>query len=122
MNFTTDGMRWEGLLRALQGDISIAVIVIIAGLVALVFGRRFIASSESAGVIGQKTGRIARAYANAAFRVLLVLTAIVLAIRFAQVAAVNRIPRADAEKSGVYEQMKQNTGGGDSKKPAPRRQ
>jgi hypothetical protein len=120
MEFTTDGMRWEGLLRALQGDISIAVVAIIAGLVSLILGRRFIASAETGGTIGRNTGQLARSYANAAFRVLLLLTVVGLAIRFAQVAAVNRMPRADANKSGVYEQMKQNTEAGGSKPSAPR--
>ncbi|MBX9926400.1 MAG: hypothetical protein K2Y05_08590 [Hyphomicrobiaceae bacterium] len=109
MNFTTDGMRWEGLLRALQGELMAATVVIVLALVAWSYGRKFIASAERGGTIEAATGLTARSYANGAFRVVLVLTSILIAVRAAQVMAVNRTPRADADKSGVYEQMKANT-------------
>jgi hypothetical protein len=92
-----------GFLRSLQGDIMailasfVVLLCVYAVIAALV--KRSVAESDVVGVI-----RNAR-------RVIGLIAALILlgfVSRAAEMAATNRMPREDADKSGVYDQMDDN--------------
>lgn len=120
MTFTTDGMRIEGLFRALQGDIMWAFGFIGLAFVALVLSWRFIGQARRNNALAPHAANSATKTANMIFAAITILALGALAWRFAAVMAINRIPRADADKSGVYQQMKKNSGEADANSPAPR--
>lgn len=120
MTFTTDGLRIEGLFRTLQGDIMTAAGIIAIAVAALIVARRTIARTTGSDILDAATARAARTTANWLFAGVMLVTIAALSWRFATVTAVNRMPRADADTSGVYEQMKRNAGGGETKSPATR--
>jgi p-aminobenzoyl-glutamate transporter AbgT len=98
----------EGLLRALQPDVMRFVGFILTTTILLFVAHRFITSSAQRGAIDQTTVRQQRKTANQLAGIVCLIAIAALAWRVMAFSAINRIPRADAEKSDVYEQMKKN--------------
>jgi hypothetical protein len=115
MSFTTHGINWEGLLRALQTEITVSIGIIAFAFIAMVLVRRYLFEAQDERGLGPDLTRAGLRIATRSFLVVTLVTLGALAWKFASVASVNRMPRADADKSGVYEQMRQTLG----TKPTP---
>jgi hypothetical protein len=105
MTFTTEGMRWEGLFRALQSEITTTIAILILTTIAYLVARRAVAKTGASN-----TTKTIRSTINRVFVAVILIAIAALAWRIATFSAINRLPRADADKSSVYEQMKRNTG------------
>ena len=102
------GFHWEGFARALQGD----AMLLLGGLVLLVvvsllINRAFNLSAERQGVTADKVKEM-RWWKRKIITVLIVLAIVSFGWRITTFALANRIPRADVDKSGVYEKMDSN--------------
>jgi hypothetical protein len=113
--FSSDGFQPLGLLRTLQGDIMVWSGFILLALVCWFFARRMITASASDGSLDAAAAISARRTARTIFATACALSVLALGWRAATVAAINRMPRADADRSGVYERMKNNIEPADKK-------
>jgi hypothetical protein len=98
----------EGMLRALQPDVMTFTATIGGAFLILLLARYIIGYSQSRGAFTQEIAQSQRKTATALFGVVVLIATAFLGWRFATFAAINRLPRADADKSGVYEQMQKN--------------
>jgi len=108
MTPTTQGFAWEGFFRALQGDFRSLVGWLLSVLAAWLVIRWLIGKARQNG---WNTGRDEQFPRTAANRVALIVTCVVAAgfvWRAVSVTSVNRMPRADLDKTGVYQQMDTN--------------
>jgi hypothetical protein len=103
MTFSAAGINWEGLARALQGEFTAYIGLLALALIALVYARKAGTASLAAA-----EAKAARQMATRVFLTVAILATAALGWRVATYASINRMPRADADKSGVYDQMKQN--------------
>jgi type II secretory pathway component PulK len=108
MTLSTDGMRWEGLFRALQGDISAAIAALLFIGLLLFLASRIIAALERKQSLGTRVARTARVASQVVALGLAGIALIPLVPKMAAMIAANRIPRADTDKSAVYDQMRNN--------------
>ena len=101
---TADGFHLLGLLRSMQGEI-----MTLAGFLVLLFLGVFVIRKmiENADMDPENTAR-ARPRTRHIAGILLLAAIAIFAWRAAIVVSVNRMPRADTDKTGVYEQMKSN--------------
>ena len=105
MTPTTEGFAWDGFLRSLQGDfMSLAGFLILIA-VALVIGHRMIGWSLGNGV-NERDARTARLWAGRVAAIVTLCAVGVVVWRAVSLASVNRVPRADLDRSEVYQQMK----------------
>lgn len=114
MDFNTGGVGALGLLRALQGDVMAAAAMITVAILAMIVARRAIGPNGWVALDDPLAITKARATVTRITGLAIALTLAALAMRVATVTAVNRMPRADADPSGVYRQMKDN-----ANQPAP---
>jgi cell division protein FtsX len=107
MTPTTQGFAWEGFFRALQGDIMSLVGGLLFVLAAWLMVRWLIGKARRDD-LDTAHGRLPLTTAN---RVALIVAAVIVGgfvWRAISVTSVNRMPRADLDKSGVYQQMDSN--------------
>jgi ABC-type transport system involved in cytochrome c biogenesis permease subunit len=118
MTLSTDGMRWEGLFRALQGDISRALVTTVIVGLALFAISRMIASRQRGGSLSPANARSARMTARIVALAIIGLASATTILKMTGMIATNRIPRSDADKSAVYDQMRNNAAPNTQTKPA----
>jgi hypothetical protein len=106
--FSTEGLHFEGLLRGLQGDLMLWAGFIVIAVTALLLARRSITASQRDGILNTSDAHSWRRNVTRLFAIACALSVLALGWRVATVAAINRMPRADAGKTQVYEQMKKN--------------
>lgn len=104
----TSGFNWEGFFRAFQGNLTsfvgfLILILVLWFIINLVTGRL-----QKAGDIGAKAATIGRRWTSGVAMIALLVLAIITCWQAATMASINRMPRADVDKSGVYEAMKDN--------------
>jgi hypothetical protein len=105
MTPTTEGFAWDGFFRSLQGDfMSLAAFLILVA-VALFIGHRVIKWSLGNGV-KDREARTARLWAGRLAAIVTLCAVGLVVWRAASLASVNRVPRADLDRSEVYQQMK----------------
>ena len=105
MTPTTEGFAWDGFFRSLQGDfMSLAGFLILIAM-ALVIGHRVIKWSLANGV-NDREARAARLWATRVAAIVTLCAVGVMVGRAVSLASVNRAPRADLDRSEVYQQMK----------------
>ena len=105
MTPTTEGFAWDGFFRSLQGDFMSLVGFLVLIAVALVIGHRVIAWSLGNGV-NDREARAARLWATRVAAIVTMCAVGIVVWRAVSLAAVNRVPRADLNRSEVYQQMK----------------
>lgn len=98
----------EGLLRALQPDVGQFVGLCALTLIVLFFWHRLIKADETGDAIDTESVASQRRTANRVAAAVCALAALNLGWKVLVFASANRIPRADADKSDVYNQMKKN--------------
>jgi hypothetical protein len=98
----------EGLLRAIQPEVMTFTATIATSLLILILTRRLVANAETRAVLTRQDGQRTRQTINAVFGAVCVVATAALGLRIASFAAINRLPRADADGTGVYEQMQKN--------------
>lgn len=104
----TTGFHWEGLLRALQGDIMAFIgLFFLLLLIVWSIGRVVNKLIETGNMTGDEAKKIFK-WRRGIFIFFVLLAIIVLTLRAVVFISVNRIPRADVDKSSVYEQMNSN--------------
>jgi hypothetical protein len=105
MTPNTEGFAWDGFFRSLQGDfISLAGFLILIA-VALFIGHRVIKWSLGSGINDQEA-RAARLWAGRVAAIVTLCAVGVVVWRAVSLASVNRVPRAELDRSEVYQQMK----------------
>lgn len=87
----------EGFIRSLQAELMTAAFVLLIILVAYIVLQRTV-KDDNVKLVIRKVAEMAA----------LVVVALFL-LRAVSMGITNRAPRQDVDKSGVYEQMKQNT-------------
>jgi hypothetical protein len=105
MTPTTEGFALDGFFRSLQGDFMWLVGFLVLSAVALFIGRRLITWSIINGV-SDRDARAARVWATRVATIVTLCAVGVVVWRAVSIAAVNRVPRADLDRSEVYQQMK----------------
>ena len=109
MSFETGGLNLEGLARALQGQITLLIVLsVLAIAVQLPVPRVVAHAAKSQNLDSVAASRMLRS-TRLAVAIACLMPAALLIWQAAMVASVNRMPRADVEKSQVYEQMKANS-------------
>ncbi len=105
MDFSTGGFNFEGLARALLGDITgfIGFLVLAGG--AFWLASKAVTASQNAGTLDAAGAVKARKTARLILTVASLIAVAALTWRVVNVASVNRIPRTDADKQDVYKQM-----------------
>ena len=105
MTPTVQGFAWEGFSRSLQGDLTSFVGFIIFVLVALLVVRWSTNRMQGVGGISEVDARMLRSVAGTVAKGLVLVAIVFVGWRAVSVASINRMPRADVDRSGVYEQM-----------------
>lgn len=90
-------MFWEGFIRSLQAEITTAIICLVLIGIAYAVLKRVTDDEEF------------KRYTKLGAKVLVAVIFFFLLGRAFLMGATNRTPRQDVDKSGVYEQMKENT-------------
>lgn len=90
-------MFWEGFIRSLQAEITTAIICLVLIWIAYAVLKR-VAEDEKV-----------KQYAKLGAKILVAVVLFFLFGRALIMGSTNRMPRQDVDKSGVYEQMKENT-------------
>lgn len=91
----------EGFLRSLQANGLIFVGFLVALALAYLFARWFIKHQAPDDEVAQT----ARVWTNFVTTSLVIVAVVVLSWRAFEMASINRMPRADVDRTGVYEQM-----------------
>lgn len=89
-------MFWEGFIRSLQAEIVTAVIWLVVIAIAYLVFRHFVEDQD------------AKRYGKLTVKVLVAVVLFFLLGRAFVMGVTNRTPRQDVDKSGVYEQMREN--------------
>jgi len=96
---------WEGFFRALQGDLLSFAGFLIFVFVAFLTVRWAIRRGESGNGLNASQAQAARRWAGRLATALVLISVVAAIWRAAMFASINDIPRADVDRSGVYEQM-----------------
>jgi cytochrome bd-type quinol oxidase subunit 2 len=105
MTPTTQVFAWDGFFRSLQGDfMSLAGLLVLIA-VALLVGHWLLKWSLGNGV-NDEEARAARLWAGRIATIVTLCAVGVVVWRAVSLASVNRMPRADLDRSEVYQQMK----------------
>lgn len=99
------GFHWFGLIRALQGEIVIFLAFVFLSFIVAKIIKFVINKSLEAGDIEDEQAKKGREWVSKGFIIILLLVTLVLGWRFANYMLANRVPRADVDKSSVYEKM-----------------
>jgi hypothetical protein len=102
---TPRGFAWEGFFRSLQGDLMSFVGSLVLVLVALVLVRWAIKKLRDDNGLAATKAQAARNWAGRIAMALALVAVAAVMWRAASFASINRTPRADIDRSGVYEQM-----------------
>lgn len=105
---TTSGFHWEGLLRALQGDIMALIGFIVILLVVGWIVGQMVKQSAGAGKEMDDDAKNVLKWRKKIIICLILLASFLFAWRAVTFISANRIPRADVDKSSVYDQMNLN--------------
>jgi ABC-type spermidine/putrescine transport system permease subunit I len=104
--FDSDGMRWEGLFRAMQGDIGRTLLIVFLAVLASFVVSRLVKRAYREGGLAPNQVRKARIIVWSVALAVAGAAVLLLVVRMTSVIATNRIPRNDVDKSVIYEQMK----------------
>lgn len=99
---SVEGFHWEGFFRAIQGDLWGSASVIVFMVFAYVVIRFLVNKTD---LFGNREKASVRKWSTVGLLVIIGIVLVSLFWRIASVASVNRVPRSDADKSGVYQQM-----------------
>ena len=99
---SASGFHWEGFFRAMQGDITGVVAVIVCSITTLIVYRTFLKGTRL--LDDSVKARARKLSSNIAYFVILIAL-FYLGWKIVTVTASNRMPRSDVDKSGVYQQM-----------------
>lgn len=99
---SVDGFHWEGFFRTMQRDITGVVFLIVGTIFGLFVFRLWLKATR---LLDDSQKQSARKRSAILLCVITVLSLVGLAWKMAVVASTNRLPRADVDKSGVYQQM-----------------
>jgi hypothetical protein len=105
MTPTAIAFSWEGFFRSLQGDLlSFAGFLLFVFVASLVI-RWAITKGQRDNAFDASQARAVRRWAGRTATALVLIGVVALIWRAALLASINDIPRADVDRSGVYEQM-----------------
>ena len=99
---SASGFHWEGFFRAMQGDITGVVAVIVCSITTLIVYRTFLKGSR---LLDDSVKARARKWSTILVCFVIAFALFCLGWKMVTVAASNRMPRSDVDKSGVYQQM-----------------
>jgi hypothetical protein len=107
---TTSGFHWEGFLRAIQPEITDFLVFLLVMLAFYLIARLIIHDLRSSpDTISPEILQRARKGSNWVTFGLISIAFVFLGIRVASYALSTRVPRADADRQSVYEQMDSHT-------------
>lgn len=105
MTPSTQGFSWEGFFRSLQGDFMGLAGFVLFIIVVLLIIRWVTGKAEEDSSLDSAEGLLIRKWAGRIVSLLCIVAVVITGWRAATFTVANRLPRADIDRSGTYEQM-----------------